>query len=139
MSLTSRISYICEYTLEKRNEDAGFDVRSTITTVIPPHSRMLIPIGLRLSMTPDMYCQIHPRSGLATRGIDIGAGVIDSGYRNEIKVVLINNSNEDFTVGTRDRIAQIIFHPLITDIPMRVSQLDETDRGIKGFGSSGTS
>ena len=131
------VNYCSNIPLTKNNGDAAFDLRSITDCIIQPWSRSLIPTGLRLSMPTNIYAQIHPRSGLALRGIDVGAGVIDSSYRDQIKVVLINNSDGPFHVSVGDRIAQLIFHPLAIVELHLVDQLDNTERGLRGFGSSG--
>jgi dUTPase len=68
------------WSLSKDDGDAGYDLKSAVNYVIRPHSRALIPTGVRISMPSDIYAQIHPRSGLAIRGIDIGAGTIDASF-----------------------------------------------------------
>ena len=83
--------------LSKSPSDAGFDIRSIERKVIQPKNRDLIRTGIILEMPPTMYAQVHSRSGLALRGIDVGAGVVDSSYRSDVKILLINNS-EDFSL-----------------------------------------
>jgi dUTP pyrophosphatase len=123
--------------LEKDIGNAGYDLRSTIECAMKSHSRSLIPTGIFLSMPINIYAHIHPRSGLALKGIDVSAGIVDSSYRGELKVVLVNNSDTDFHISVGDRIAQLIFHPLYMDIPVWVERLEESFRGSNGFGSSG--
>lgn len=123
-----------------RPEDAAVDLKSTVACVIEPGSRTLIPTGLRVAL-PNGFCGlVLPRSGLAiNHGITVlnAPGLIDENYRGEIKVVLHNSSSEPFAVKPGDRIAQLIVVP-IPRIKFRVvSDLDETDRGASGFGSSG--
>jgi dUTP pyrophosphatase len=127
------------YDLKKRQDDAAYDLRSTESVIVHFRQRGLVSTGIKLAMPPTMYAQIHPRSGLALRGIDIGAGIIDASYRGELKVVLVNNSDENFLVTPGDRIAQLIFHPLAEVSPVMVNELEDTERGAKGFGSSGLS
>ena len=81
-----------------------------------------------------------PRSGLAVKKfIDVGAGVIDSDYRGELGVVLFNFSSEDFCINMGDRIAQLVFEKIKTPEIKEVTELEGTDRGSKGYGSSGIS
>jgi len=98
----------------------------------------LVSTGIALGIPEGNYGRIAPRSGLSYKnGIDIGAGVIDSDYTGEIKVLLINISNEPFEVEVGDRIAQIIIGKyLVTEIE-EVEKLDESERGDAGFGSTG--
>jgi dUTP pyrophosphatase len=125
------------YPLTKNSGDAGYDIRSSIEYTLQARSRSLIPTGLFLSMPQSVYAQIHPRSGLSIRGIDIGAGILDSCFRGELKILLINNSQLDFHISVGDRVAQLILHPLYTGSVVRVEHLDDSERGSKGFGSSG--
>ena len=85
-----------------------------------------------------LYARIAPRSGLSVKkSIDVGAGVVDRDYRGEIGVVLINHSNKDFEVNVGDQIAQMILEQIKTPEVVEQADLDETDRGDKGFGSTG--
>lgn len=84
-----------------------------------------------------VYFRIAPRSGLAVKGIDVGAGVIDCDYRGPVKVLLINNSKSDFEVKKGDRIAQGIFERIVEVIFNQTDNLGETKRGEGGFGSTG--
>ena len=122
----------------KDKGNAGYDLHSLVDLFVLAHSRELIPTGLFLEMPENVYAQIHPRSGLSLNGYDIGAGVIDLSFRGQIQVVFINNSNTTHVIHRGDRIAQLIFHPLVMDIPIDVSNLSETTRGSNGFGSSGS-
>jgi dUTP pyrophosphatase len=87
------------------------------------------------------YARIAPRSGLAIKyGIDVFAGVVDAGYRGEVKVILMNASDKIFKVDVGDKIAQLIIQPCESWSPIEVATLDDlgdTERGTKGFGSSG--
>ena len=88
---------------------------------------------------PDGYVGlIWPRSGLAVkRGIDVFAGVIDAGYRGEIKICLYNSSGTTVEINSGDRVAQIIFHKLPETNMLEVDDLEDSERGVGGFGSSG--
>jgi dUTP pyrophosphatase len=127
--------------LPSRNNDsdAGADLRSIDTVVIPPLSRALINTGLSLEIPHGFYGRIAPRSGLAVKnGIDVLAGVIDSSYRGAIGVVLYNTDKEkEFIVNAGDRIAQIIFEQHWNFKLIEVTELTNSERSINGFGSSG--
>ena len=118
--------------------DAAYDLSAIEMQIIPPRNRALIGTGLAINILPGFVGLIFPRSGLAVRnGIQIGAGVIDPGYTGEIKVLLFNNSDQPFTVNSGDRIAQMLFMPRLDITFTTVDSHDHTDRGVKGFGSSG--
>lgn len=120
--------------------DAGFDIYSAEDVVIQPKQRKTVCTGISLQM-PDNYAGlIWPRSGLSVKkGLDVLAGVIDSGYRGEIMVCLYNTSFEAVKIKHGDKIAQIIFQevPCVSMIPM--ATLDSSQRGDNGFGSTDTS
>ena len=115
--------------------DAGIDLRSTIDCVIEPFERFVVPTGVAYAGL------VIPRSGLAAKhGVSIvnAPGLIDSGYRGEIKVVLINlDAKKPFEIKTGDRIAQIMFTPYAQACLEQQATLGETSRGTDGFGSSG--
>ncbi|KAF0852633.1 mitochondrial deoxyuridine 5'-triphosphate nucleotidohydrolase family (dUTP pyrophosphatase) [Andalucia godoyi] len=118
---------------------AGLDVSTPEAFVIPARSRLLVKTGLRVSFNPGWYMRVAPRSGLALKhGIDCGAGVIDSDYRSEIGVLLFNLGDADVSFNAGDRIAQLILEriPDVVDITY-TDELDTTDRGEGGFGSTG--
>ena len=123
--------------------DAGIDLRSTIDCVIEPFERLVVPTGVAFAIPEGYAGLVIPRSGLAAKhGISIvnAPGLIDSGYRGEIKVVLINlEAKKPFEIKTGDRIAQIMFTPYAQAYLEQQSTLDETSRGTDGFGSSGVS
>ena len=122
---------------------SGMDIAAYINEdiIINSGDKALIPTGFSLS-TPEGYeVQIRPRSGLAIKkGITIlnTPGTIDSDYRGEVKVVLINLSKDKFTVQNGERIAQMVVCPIIQVSIEEVKELSETNRGIGGFGSTGT-
>ena len=120
-------------------ELAGYDLCAASNCVIPSRGKGTVETGLAVSLPPGTYARIAPRSGLAIRNfIDVGAGVVDSDYWGEIKVVLFNHSAEDFAVQAGDRIAQLILERIETPQVKKVAALDDTDRGAGGFGSTGT-
>ena len=92
---------------------AGHDLYSIATLTIPAHSRSLIKTGLAIAVSNGTYGHIAPSSGLATKGISVDAGVIDTDYRGELKVLLVNHSASDYEIQTGDRTAQLIVEKII--------------------------
>ena len=122
--------------------DAGMDVRANIKEDITIRSleRVLIPTGIRVAIPEGYEIQVRPRSGLALKhGVSVcnTPGTIDCGYTNTIGVILINLSNEPFTVHPNDRIAQIVLNKVEKIEWIEVDSLETTERGLDGFGSSG--
>jgi len=118
--------------------DAGADLRSSVEEVIPARGKGLIATGIRLKLPPGHVGLIWPRSGLAVKhSLDCGAGVIDSGYRGEVKVLLFNHSDEDYAIKKGDRVAQLIIQKYEKVDFVPVERLEETTRGTQGFGSTG--
>jgi dUTP pyrophosphatase len=117
---------------------AGWDLYSAMLGVMQPGQRLLIKTDIAMDIPPGHYGRICPRSGLAMQhGIDVLAGVIDSDYRGNIAVVLINHGAYPFEVHPGDKVAQIIICPFL---PMKIEEsqeLPETARGDGGFGSTG--
>ena len=122
--------------------DAGMDVYSTIDCTIAPGQRAIVPIGIAIALPEGFVCFAHPRSGLAAKnGISIvnSPGTIDSGYRGEIKIILINtDAKETFEVKRGDRIAQLVFQKFESARFFEVEVLPESQRGGGGFGSTGS-
>jgi dUTP pyrophosphatase len=121
---------------------AGMDLKAAVDgeLVIPPMGRALVPTGVALSLPPGVEGQVRPRSGLAIRhGVTClnSPGTIDSDYRGEIHVVLANLGEEPFRVRRGDRIAQIVFSPVLSARLTVVPELDDTSRGAGGFGHTG--
>ena len=124
------------------DEAAGVDLSASIEQPIKilPWEKEIIPCGISISMPRGLEAQIRPRSGLAFKhGITIlnTPGTIDSDYRGEIKIVLINLSKKEFLIQPKDRIAQMIFSEVTQVTFKEVDDLDSTNRGIDGFGSTG--
>ena len=124
------------------DEAAGVDLSASIEQPVKilPWEREIIPCGISLSMPRGLEAQIRPRSGLAFKhGITIlnTPGTIDSDYRGEIKIVLINLSKKEFLIQPKDRIAQMIFSEVTRVTFKEVDDLDSTNRGVDGFGSTG--
>ena len=123
----------------KSTSAAGYDLYADESIIIPNGTRALVATNIAMAIPEGYYGDIRPRSSLAVGGIDIGAGVIDSDYRGNIKVLLINNSKSAFTVNPGDRVAQLIVKQIFTDpIIESIEPLSTTDRGTGGFGSTGT-
>ena len=123
-------------------QSAGVDLRANLDepVVMKPMERRLIPTGLFISLPVGFEAQVRPRSGLAIKkGITVlnTPGTIDADYRGEIGVILINLSQEDFTVNDGERIAQMIIARHEQAEWIKVETLDETERGAGGFGHSG--
>ncbi len=121
---------------------AGMDVRANLssTVYVSPGERMLVPTGLYLEIPAGLECQVRPRSGLALKkGITVlnTPGTIDSDYRGEVGVILMNHSKENFTIEPNDRIAQLVFCPVIQVTFIETDALESSDRGTGGFGSTG--
>ena len=123
---------------DRANGNAGFDLYATEDGVIAPGEREAVPVGICTSFSPQYYMRVAPRSGLAVKsGVDVLAGVIDSSYRGEWKVILHNTSNVHFHFDIGDRIAQAIPEKISTESFEFVDTLTETERGASGFGASG--
>ena len=118
--------------------DAGADLTASQKMLIPPRDRLLVTTGIRLEIPEGYVGLIWPRSGLAVKkGIDCGAGVIDSHYRGEVKVLLFNHSDSEFQVEQGDRIAQLLIQKVERVEFLPADQLSETTRSQMGFGSTG--
>ena len=121
---------------------AGMDLRAFLDSeiTIPPLGRARISTGLFMEIPQGYEAQIRPRSGLASRhGVTVlnAPGTIDSDYRGELEVILVNLGAESFTVKSGDRIAQMVISPLIRPAVTEADILSETERGSGGFGSTG--
>lgn len=119
---------------------AGVDLRASEGCVIPPGGRALVPTGLRIALPEGYEAQVRPRSGLALEhGVTLpnSPGTIDADYRGEIGVILMNLGQEPFVVEPGDRIAQMIVAPVTRVAWSEAEELDATERGEGGFGSTG--
>ena len=123
---------------------AGMDLRAAVAEDAPvtlrPGARDLIPTGLSMAVPPGFEAQVRPRSGLAARaGVTClnTPGTVDSDYRGEVKVILINLGAEDFVIRRGERIAQLVIAPVAAARWSEVESLDDTSRGGGGFGSTG--
>ena len=142
--LIKKLSNLSDFQLPtyQSDEAAGVDLCASIEVPmkILPWEKEIIPCGISISMPRGLEAQVRPRSGLAFKhGITIlnTPGTIDSDYRGEIKVVLINLSNQEFLIQPKDRIAQMVFSNVSQVKFEEVNDLDKTKRGTDGFGSTG--
>jgi dUTP pyrophosphatase len=119
---------------------AGLDLRAASDFHLAPGARCLVPTGIAIALPVDFEAQVRPRSGLAVKhGVTVlnSPGTIDSDYRGEIQVPMINLGQEDFAIRRGDRIAQMVVAPVQQVRLEDVESLDATARGEGGFGSSG--
>jgi dUTP pyrophosphatase len=120
--------------------DAGLDLRASEAVTLEPGGRGLVPTGLAVAIPEGHAGFVLPRSGLAMhKGVTVlnAPGLIDSGYRGELKVVLINHGGEAVGIGRGERIAQLIIQPVAQAHLVEVERLPDSTRGEGGFGSTG--
>lgn len=118
--------------------DAGFDLYASHGGILEKHTHKLIKTGIAMQIPKGYVGLIWPRSGMAYKyGIDVFAGVIDSGYRGDIGVILYNSQYNDYNVEKGDRIAQLVLQKVEDFELLEVSDLNNTDRSEAGFGSTG--
>lgn len=117
--------------------DAGLDLHASEDVVVLAGQRVLIPLGIATAFPPQYVAVIKDRSGMAARGLYTHAGVIDSSYRGEWKVIAENNGNEAIVIKKGDRVAQVLFLPCFHLKIQTVDVLPESLRGAGGFGSTG--
>ena len=120
--------------------DAAVDLQCSVDVTLEPGSRASVPTGIAVSIPEGYAGLVLPRSGHARRhgiGVVNGPGLVDSGYRGEVSVLLINHGTETVTFNAGDRIAQLAVVPFLQVDWVEVDELDETVRGAGGFGSSG--
>lgn len=121
---------------------AGVDLYAAIREplTLPPGARACVPTGIRIALPPGYEAQVRPRSGLALRhgiGMVNAPGTIDSDYRGEVQVILINWGHELFTIQRGDRIAQLVVAPVARVVWEPVAELPPSERGEGGFGHTG--
>jgi dUTP pyrophosphatase len=142
-----RLSHAAELPLPAYQSElaAGFDLLAAVPADAPvtirPGERALIPTGIAIALPPGIEGQIRPRSGLALRhGITVlnSPGTVDADYRGEIQVILVNLGTDSYTVERGGRIAQLVLGATMQGLICEVASLDETTRGVRGFGSTGT-
>jgi dUTP pyrophosphatase len=136
-----RLSDAARVPTRAHDGDAGMDLYAAEATRLAPGARASVGTGIAISIPDGHAGLVLPRSGLAARhGISVvnAPGLIDSGYRGEVRVLLLNTDTSDaFEVRVGDRIAQLLVTPYAADEPVEVSDLEQTVRGEGGFGSSG--
>lgn len=117
---------------------AGHDLYTPIDITVGARGKIIIALGISVAIPTGYYGRIAPRSGLAAKKcIDIGAGVIDSDYRGEVGVVIFNHSDEEVIFEKGSRVAQLVIEKILICEVEEVEQLDVTERGEGGFGSTG--
>ncbi|HLC89064.1 MAG TPA: dUTP diphosphatase, partial [Candidatus Nanoarchaeia archaeon] len=118
--------------------DAGMDLYASETIILPPQERKLIPTGIAMAIPPGYAGIIWDKSGLAAKhGIKTMGGVIDAGYRGEIKILVCNLSDTSYTFEKGTKVAQMLIQPVEQNKIVEVKELEETGRGKGGFGSTG--
>lgn len=120
--------------------DAGADLHASHSVVILPGESKLVPTGISLAIPEGYVGLVHPRSGLAAKhGITVlnAPGTIDSGFRGELKVILINHGTDSYSVSRNDRIAQLVIQKVEEAEFVMVDELSSSERGLDGFGSTG--
>ncbi len=123
-----------------REGDAGLDLAAAQPATLPPGGRALVPTGLRVAIPPGYAGLVLPRSGLALRaGVTVlnAPGLVDSGYRGEIGVLLINHGAEPVTIARGERVAQLVIQAVARATLVEVGALGASARGAGGFGSTG--
>jgi dUTP pyrophosphatase len=120
--------------------DAGLDLYSRVDVTLEPGERALVPTGIAVAIPEGYAGFVVPRSGLAIRegiGVVNGPGLVDAGYRGELKVILINHGENRVHFARADRIAQLVVMPVSTAAFVEVESLPDSSRGSRGFGSTG--
>lgn len=119
-------------------DDAGLDLYADAPITVPAGDRALVPTGIAIAVPPAHVGLIWPRSGMAWKqGIDVGAGVVDCGYRGEVKVLLFNHDAFPLRIQAGDKVAQLLIQVVASPHAEEVAELPDSGRGENGFGSSG--
>lgn len=135
--LVKRINQAARLPVYNHPGDAGLDLFSCQAMTIDPGETAAVPTGLELAIPFGYAGLVWDKSGLALQGIHRLAGVVDAGYRGEVKIVLTNLSQTPFVITSGMKIAQLLIQPVEMPEPVEVETLDETRRGEAGFGSTG--
>jgi len=139
---TLRVKKVSEYAVlpfRASKGSAGYDLSAAHDCVVPSRGKALVPTDLIIAVPEGTYGRIAPRSSLAWKNfIDVGAGVVDRDYRGIVGVVLFNHAELDFQIKRGDRIAQLVLEQIKTPEVEEVTDIEETERNIGGFGSTGT-
>jgi len=123
---------------KKHKGDAGLDLYTIEDIELEPNEIKVVSTGIAIEIPRGYFGLIKDRSSLSMKGLHVLAGVIDENYRGEIKIVLCNLSKEPLRIDKYSRIAQLIIIPYLSVYPIEYDELDQTDRGANGFGSTGT-
>ena len=121
-------------------EDAGADICSCENLTVMPGERKIVRTGLKVEVPEGYELQIRPRSGLSAKSpliIPNSPGTIDSGYRGEVGIIIWNTGNQPYNIRAGDRIAQVVVNKLPEVVHVEVTELSDSERGEKGFGSTG--
>jgi dUTP pyrophosphatase len=132
-----RINSEAKLPLYQHSGDAGLDLFSAVGAVIAAGEVKAIPTGIKMSIPEGYVGLIWDKSGLSLRGAHRLAGVVDAGYRGEVRVVMANLSREPFAIQKGMKIAQMLIQPVVTVEIVEAEELDDTSRGEGGFGSTG--
>ena len=136
--LEEGMKYEAPYKLIKKGGDQGWDIKSTVEKVLKAGETYTFPTGVKVEFGPSVAAFVVPRSGLSSKGILCHLGLVDSSYRGEIGVNLTNLNDFDYTIEVGDRIGQLVFFDEKNLYLQKVGEIAcDTDRGAKGFGSSG--
>lgn len=136
--LIKKISEFATVPTKGSKLSAGYDLYAAYDYIIKSRGKEMVKTDLQIALPPGCYGRVAPRSGLAWKhSIDVGAGVIDEDYRGPLNVILFNFGENDFEIKRGDRIAQLICEKIEQTDIQEVSDLDATDRGHNGFGSTG--
>lgn len=132
------IKYKAPYILSKKDGDIGYDVRATEDKILESMETATISTGVYLELDDAYYADLRPRSGNTSKGLICNLGLIDTSYRGEIKASITNLTGNDYEIKKGDRIGQLVFRKESMIDLKKVLKIDcNTDRGVKGFGSSG--
>lgn len=133
-----RLDHEANIPTQAKRFDAGYDLCSLENYTLAPQEREFFRTGIAVAIPEGYVGYIKPRSGLAAKvGIDVLGGVIDSGYRGEIGVILLNTGESHCTIHPGDRIAQLVIQPVMEVAFREVIELPESERAFGGFGSTG--
>lgn len=117
--------------------DAGWDLYASDDFTVPAGSNSLVGTGCKFAIPEGYYGRIADRSSMALKGLHVLAGVVDAGFRNEVKVILHNFNSVDYQIKKGEKVAQMIIEKIHTGSLVEVDDLDQTERNMGGFGSSG--
>ncbi len=132
-----RIHKDAKLPLYQHQGDAGLDLFSSMDCILAPGEVKPVPSGIKVVVPEGHVGLVWDKSGISLEGVHRLAGVIDSGYRGEVRVVLVNLGNESFVIKKGMKIAQLLIQAVVQVKVVEVEELEETSRGDKGFGSTG--